>query len=197
VVNKQSPFPPATPPRTFPFMTTALDRNQILSEIAAGYFPLSVIADRHGLEFEDFLEWLDTPDVALSLERLERAMLRRAAIVAAERRASALSTLDEILRPCEFDERNMPPARDVASPSGRHPPRENARRPCTTIIRSDHPPIAPNSPPPGDVLLAGTGGLDHLVDGAVAPGKEALAEAEGDVVDGLGLLVGEKVAKLP
>lgn len=43
-----------------------------------------------------------------------------------------------------------------------------------------------------DVLLAGAGGLDHLVDGAVALGEEALAEAEGEVVDDFGLAVGEE-----
>ncbi|RYZ78797.1 MAG: hypothetical protein EOP06_28405 [Proteobacteria bacterium] len=39
------------------------------------------------------------------------------------------------------------------------------------------------------VLLVGAGGLDHLVDGAVAP----VGEAEGEVVDYLGFLVGKKV----
>lgn len=42
-----------------------------------------------------------------------------------------------------------------------------------------------------DVLLAGTGGLDHLVAGAVVRVEEAIAEAHGGVVDDFGLLVGE------
>ena len=41
----------------------------------------------------------------------------------------------------------------------------------------------------GDVLFSGTGGLHHLVDGAVTAIEEALAEAEGEVVDDFRLLV--------
>lgn len=46
----------------------------------------------------------------------------------------------------------------------------------------------------GVVLLAGAGGLDHLIDGAVAAAREPLAEAACEVEDGLGLLVGAQVA---
>jgi hypothetical protein len=43
-----------------------------------------------------------------------------------------------------------------------------------------------------DVLLAGAGGLDHLVDRAVALLEEPGAEPDGGVVDDLRFLVGEK-----
>ena len=45
----------------------------------------------------------------------------------------------------------------------------------------------------GDVLFSGTGGLHHLVDSAVSAFEELLAEAEGEVIDDLGLFVGEEV----
>lgn len=45
----------------------------------------------------------------------------------------------------------------------------------------------------GDVLFSGSGGLHHLVDGAVPPAEEAVGEAEGEVVDDLSLLVGDEV----
>lgn len=44
-----------------------------------------------------------------------------------------------------------------------------------------------------DVLFARARGLDHLVGGAVALGKEAVTEAKGDLVDDGGLLVGEEL----
>lgn len=44
-----------------------------------------------------------------------------------------------------------------------------------------------------DVLLAGSCGLDHLVDGAVASREEAVAEVVGEVVDDLGFLKGDEV----
>lgn len=44
----------------------------------------------------------------------------------------------------------------------------------------------------GDVLLPRAGGLDHLVDGAVTALEEFFAEAEGEVVDDFGFLVGEE-----
>jgi hypothetical protein len=34
--------------------------------------------------------------------------------------------------------------------------------------------------------------LHHLIDRAVAPAQEALAEAEGEVIDDLGFLIGEE-----
>ena len=34
--------------------------------------------------------------------------------------------------------------------------------------------------------------MDHLVNGAIVPGEELVREAEGDVVDHLGFLEGEK-----
>ena len=43
-----------------------------------------------------------------------------------------------------------------------------------------------------DVLLAGSGGLDHLVVGAVEFLQERAAEAEGEVVDDFGFFVGEE-----
>lgn len=43
-----------------------------------------------------------------------------------------------------------------------------------------------------DVLFAGTGGLDHLVDGAVGFGEVLLCEVIGEVVDDFGFAVGEK-----
>ena len=43
-----------------------------------------------------------------------------------------------------------------------------------------------------DVLFAGAGRLDHLVNGAVAFGEELVREAEGDVIDNLGFLEGEE-----
>ncbi len=43
-----------------------------------------------------------------------------------------------------------------------------------------------------DVFLAGAGGLDHLVDGAVASAEVFVGEAEGDVVDDFGFLEGEE-----
>ena len=46
----------------------------------------------------------------------------------------------------------------------------------------------------GDVLLAATGGLGHLVDGAVAVGgQEAAAEEHRALVDRLALAVGDQV----
>lgn len=43
-----------------------------------------------------------------------------------------------------------------------------------------------------DVLFPGAGGLHHLVDGALAFLEEAVAEAEGEVEDGLGFAEGEE-----
>ena len=43
-----------------------------------------------------------------------------------------------------------------------------------------------------NVLLARTRGLDHLVNGAIALGEILVGEAEGDVVDDLGLLEGQE-----
>src|SRR5207249_3037081 len=43
-----------------------------------------------------------------------------------------------------------------------------------------------------DVLFAGAGGLDHLVDSAVALGEEFVRKAEGEVVDNLGFFEGEE-----
>jgi hypothetical protein len=45
-----------------------------------------------------------------------------------------------------------------------------------------------------NVLFSGSRGLDHLIDGAVAAGEILVREAEGDVIDDLGFLVGEKGA---
>jgi hypothetical protein len=45
----------------------------------------------------------------------------------------------------------------------------------------------------GDVLFAGPGGLDHLVDGAVSFFEEAVAEVVGKVEDDFGFLVGEEI----
>jgi hypothetical protein len=44
-----------------------------------------------------------------------------------------------------------------------------------------------------DVLFAGTGGLDHLVAGAVALLEQAVAEVDCGVVDDFGLAVREQV----
>ena len=41
---------------------------------------------------------------------------------------------------------------------------------------------------PSDVLLPQSRGLNHLVNGAVALGEELVGEAEGDIVNNLGLL---------
>ena len=46
----------------------------------------------------------------------------------------------------------------------------------------------------GDVLFSGAGGLDHLVNGAVAPAEKLLAKAEGEVVDNFGFPVREQLA---
>ena len=45
----------------------------------------------------------------------------------------------------------------------------------------------------GDVLLSRAGGLDHLVDGAVAALEEALTEPVGEAVDDLGFPVGKQI----
>ena len=45
----------------------------------------------------------------------------------------------------------------------------------------------------GDVLFAGPGGLDHLVDGAVSLYKEAVAEVESEIESDFGFLVGEEI----
>ena len=40
---------------------------------------------------------------------------------------------------------------------------------------------------------AGAGGLDHLVDGPVAAGKEPLREEHGSLIDDVALLIGEQL----
>lgn len=47
-------------------------------------------------------------------------------------------------------------------------------------------------PAPEDVLLSGTGGLDHRVHGAVTLGEVLVGEVEGEVIEDLGLLVAEE-----
>jgi hypothetical protein len=46
----------------------------------------------------------------------------------------------------------------------------------------------------GDVLLARAGGLNHLVDDAVALAQKSLAKAVCDVVDNFSFLVGKQLA---
>src|SRR5438477_9887522 len=48
-----------------------------------------------------------------------------------------------------------------------------------------------------NVLFARTGSLDHLVDGAVTLRKKSVGKAEGDVINHLRLLEGEKCLIIP
>ena len=48
-----------------------------------------------------------------------------------------------------------------------------------------------------DVFLAGAGGLDHLINGAVALGEEFVSETKGQIIDDLGFVEGVESLVIP
>lgn len=115
--------------------TPTLDQDRLLAAIADGYYSLTSLASSNDISLEQLLDWVESPRIEAILNRMRRFARRRATLVADEKRARALSTLDEITRAYEFDERNTLPARNNASLDVRRHLRENARRACSSMLR--------------------------------------------------------------
>ena len=160
------------------------DLDALLRRHLAGE-PLAETADALGLTLPELVERLDAPEVAALLERLARVVARRADLIAADARASALLklealTLDASAAPTELRRAsstlaretrparpNRPTRSDHPTPSGRRLPDRPVQTgspsvPQTQPHAANRAPRAPSFPPAPRPDLRSTDLLQHL-----------------------------------
>ncbi|MCC6677232.1 MAG: hypothetical protein IT436_08810 [Phycisphaerales bacterium] len=145
--------------------------------------PLSHIAEHHDITVRQLLEWMRSPEIAEILDAIEALSLRRARVLAAEARVTALRRLDYL------------------AASSDDP--ESARRAGAALLRAagplhDNPDRPPSAPQPrrrsvelGDecaALVRGGQPLNNSVelipDGVTPPGVEPIADRDRPVLNG-------------
>lgn len=106
------------------------DHHQLLIEFLASNLSMIQLAERYQMQLPDLLAWLDSPEIASTLNSFHRIAARRAELVAADVAPAALSSLSAIVEPSE-DSRANEPTRKACAALLRHAPRPGRTSPSS------------------------------------------------------------------